>query len=476
MYTRVKSLVLTNNSVKIINIEANVHRGMFAFSVLGVPSNYEKKIRTKINSIFKINNQKLPNKKMIFNIEKIDGKYDYDLLDLPIFVAVLKILKLHNFNDEVYVGSLGINGDLLALDKPYAYINYASDHPDECFNIPYYKGLIKYRKQDKIFMYKNISHLLKADFDIPILICDKKEGFERISLDINDIIGQERLIRAIIISLVGRHHILVSGVAGTGKSLSFQAAKSILPDQDFKEQFLINQYTDKENSFSSKANFVDLKKTTSINDLFGSKTKKSILTMNQGGFLIFDEINLYPTKLLNSLKTYMDLNNDEIFNKEHVTIFANQNPCPCGNYGSKFKECKCSVGEIGRFSSKINKPFSDRFHIRVKTDSEFKPDKKHKYDIDQIRNNIKRAWNMQKTRYGNQVFSYNGFLNTRDLNKFIKLDENLDIKLTEFVEFYKLSIREKHNIIRVARSIADYEQSLNIEFEHLFEALSYQIN
>lgn len=476
MYTRVKTLIYTNETIKTISIEANIHRGMFAFSVLGVPTSYERKIRTKINSIFKMNNQKLPNKNIIFNVEDVDQRYDYDLLDLPIFICLLKILNLHEFKDEIFVGSLGINGDLIALNMPYLFINYADDHKDKVINIPFYEKLVKYEASDKIRMFKNVNELIDGiSYDLR-LVKNQEISFEKSDLDLNDVIGQERLIRAIIISLVGRHHLLVSGVAGTGKSLSFKAAKSILPSQNYKEQLLINSYIDKEEIFSSKVNFLEVEKSTSNKEFFGSKTKRSLLSINQGGFLLFDEINLYPTSLLNDLKTYMDLNDENDSNKDRITIFANQNPCPCGNKGSKFKECKCSIGEINRFTNKINKPFSDRFHIKVKTDSEFIAQQENKYDIDKIKKNIEKAWDMQKTRYGDRPFSYNGFLNTKELNRFINLNENLEEKLIEFVEFYKLSLREKHNILRVARSIADYEQIQEIKFEHLFEALSYQIN
>lgn len=139
MYTKVKTLIYTNKQIKRLYIEANIYRGMFAFYVLGVSTKYEKKIREKVNSIFKLYNRRLPNKKIVFNIPEIKEKYDYDLLDLPIFVALLKILNIKNFEDNFFIGSLGLKGDLNPLTYPYRLINYIEDYKSDSFIIPYEK-------------------------------------------------------------------------------------------------------------------------------------------------------------------------------------------------------------------------------------------------------------------------------------------------------------------------------------------------
>lgn len=478
MYTKIRSLIFTNEAIKEITIEANIYRGMFAFNVLGVSSTYERKIREKINAIFKLNGQKLPNKKMVFNVEIIDEKYDYELLDLPIFIALLKILKIHNFKDEYYTGSFGIKGDLLPLEYPYKLINFLKTKDDIKINIPYDDNLVLATKINNISMYKNVLDLLHNRKYVLSHVKEFEDADDNSELDINSIIGQERLIRALIISIVGKHHLIVSGVAGTGKSLSFKAIQSLLPDLTYDEQLLVNAYNNSSDKFIRTSNFTEVAKNITMSEFCGSKTKISLLNKNLGGFLIFDEINLYPNKILDTVKSFMDLNRDQNKEEKYITIFANMNPCPCGNYGSKYKKCTCSMGAINSFQNKIKKPFIDRFHIKVKTDSEFNDNEynsQNKYNIADIKNKIMTAWNMQKNRYNNKNFSYNGFVKGKDLSNLIKFNKEIENKLDEFVEFYKLSMREKHNIIRVSRSIADYEASKFIKLEHLFEAVSYQI-
>lgn len=308
MYTKVKSLVIANQKIITINVEANISRGMFAFKVLGVTSTYEKKIKEKINSIFKTYGQKLPNKKMIFNIESIDQKYDYDLLDLPILIALLKLLKIHDFKDEYYIGSLGIKGDLEGLKYPYRIINYISYQKNVKVNIPYDKSLVTNNNTNRILMFKSVLDLINDKFYQLKNIDELSLSEEKKQLDVNAIVGQDRLVRALIISLVGKHHTIVSGVSGTGKSLSFKSIESLLPNLNYQEQLLVNSYTKNFEKFKTKLNLIEVEKNISLAEFSGSKSKISLLNKNIGGFLILDEINLYPKSILTKVKSLMDIN------------------------------------------------------------------------------------------------------------------------------------------------------------------------
>lgn len=326
-------------------------------------------------------------------------------------------------------------------------------------------------------MCKNILDLVDKKYYEINLVKDKKFNEKSTTYNLNIFLGQKRLIRALIIALVGRHHFMVSGVKGTGKSLCFRLIQSVFPNQNHKEMLLLNSYTKSNEKFLKKAPVIEIDKAMSINDFQGSKTKTPFLDKHIGSYLLFDEINLYSNKILDSLKSVMDSNIELKDRKRFITIFANCNLCPCGNYGSKYKKCFCSMGAINSFKNKIKKPFLERFHIRVSTDSEYTDNKdKDKYNLEEIKEKIKSAWIIQEKRYKNSIFSYNGFLNIKDLSSYVYIEDEVKEKLDELIEFYKLSLRQKHNIIKVARSIADYEETELISIKHISEALSYQIN
>lgn len=134
------------------------------------------------------------------------------------------------------------------------------------------------------------------------------------------------------------------------------------------------------------------------------------------------------------------------------------------------------MGAINRYQSKINKPFLERFHIIINTDAEFSMKyNKNKYDLDDISKKIKRAWSIQNKRYKDKSYSYNAFVSGTNLIALLNQDKKLIEKIKELSKHYKLTLRKEHNMIRLARSIADFEGHKDIREADLYEALSYQI-
>ena len=143
MYTRTKALVTAIDNIQEINIEANIQRGMFAFSVLGTPYRYSKKIKEKIKVVLKQYNIKLPNKRITVEVQKCESKYNYDELDFAILVIILKLLNIKEFdNNNLYIGSISLLGELVPLEYPYRLINYYNDNQDVIINMPYDKKLV----------------------------------------------------------------------------------------------------------------------------------------------------------------------------------------------------------------------------------------------------------------------------------------------------------------------------------------------
>lgn len=478
MYTRTKALVTAIDNIKEINIEANIQRGMFAFSVLGTPYRYSKKIKEKIKVVLKQYNIKLPNKRITVEVEKCESKYNYDELDFAILVSILKLLNIKKFdNNNLYIGSISLLGELVPLEYPYRLINYYNDNQDVIINMPYDKKLVNLEMCQDLRMIEDIDGLLNNDYKLlKVFNFNEIKHDDDHDIDLNSIIGQENLIRALIIALAGRHHLIVTGVSGTGKSLSFKAIESIIPLSDRAELLEINNFTKDDETFITKLQVNKLEKNITLNQLKGSTRKISRLKMLIPSVVVLEELNNYSKNILEFLKEEMDYDRIDSNYKGQLTIFANMNPCPCGNYGSKVNTCKCSMGEISRFENALKKPFYDRFQIKVRTDSEYNiQDTKNKYNIDEVRNKIKTAWDMQKERYKDLGIRYNAFLTVDELEHYIGLEDKLERKLSELTEFYKLSLRQKHNIIKIARTIADYDHEDKIKADHLYEAISYQI-
>lgn len=156
---------------------------------------------------------------------------------------------------------------------------------------------------------------------------------------------------------------------------------------------------------------------------------------------------------------------------------ASMNPCPCGFYGSKDKECHCSPQEISRYMGKISGPLLDRIDIQI----EVTPVKYQKLDSDiqqetskQIRQRVNKARKIQQIRYQEHGIYSNAELTPALIQKYCKLNSNEKKLLQNAFERLGLSARAHARILKVARTIADLEGKECIEAKHLAEAIGYR--
>jgi magnesium chelatase family protein len=158
-------------------------------------------------------------------------------------------------------------------------------------------------------------------------------------------------------------------------------------------------------------------------------------------------------------------------------LAASMNPCPCGYYGSKEKECTCSNVAISKYMGKISGPLLDRIDICI----EVSPVKYEKLDSAEkiessaeIKARVNKARKIQYERYKNSKILSNAELTPKLIDEFCKLDEKGKKILEEAFNRLKLSARAYGRILKVARTIADLEASANIEVKHIAEAIQYR--
>ena len=156
---------------------------------------------------------------------------------------------------------------------------------------------------------------------------------------------------------------------------------------------------------------------------------------------------------------------------------ASMNPCSCGFYGSKEKECTCSPQSIARYMNKISGPLLDRIDIQI----EVTPVKYQKLDEEglsesssKIKERVNKARRIQQERYKNDGIYSNAELTPKLTQKYCKLDGPSRTLLQKAFEKLGLSARAHGRILKVARTIADLEKSENIEQKHIAEAIQYR--
>lgn len=202
------------------------------------------------------------------------------------------------------------------------------------------------------------------------------------------------------------------------------------------------------------------------------------------GVLFLDELPEFNPNTLEVLRGPIEDNfvtisrlNASITYPCNFMFIASMNPCPCGYYGSNEKECTCKPYQIRNYMNKISGPLLDRIdiHIEVNSIKYNKLNSNEKVDTSEdIRERVNKARKKQNERYKDYNIFSNSELTPDMIEKFCKLDCKSKRLLQNAFEKLGLSVRAYGRILKVARTIADLEDSDNILEKHLVEAIQYR--
>lgn len=216
----------------------------------------------------------------------------------------------------------------------------------------------------------------------------------------------------------------------------------------------------------------------------GTIPKPGEISLAHNGVLFLDELPEFNKNTLEVLRGPLE---DGIINISRVNaqltypcnfmFVASMNPCPCGFFGSKEKECSCTPSAIQKYMGKISGPLLDRIDIQI----EVTPVKYEKLENEEIpeasaiiKKRVNNARKIQQERYKENGIYSNAQLTPKLLNKYCKLDKEGKLILQNAFERLGLSARAHGRILKVARTIADLENSENIKVEHIAEAIQYR--
>lgn len=214
-----------------------------------------------------------------------------------------------------------------------------------------------------------------------------------------------------------------------------------------------------------------------LNFLFYGSTSLS-------GVLFLDEMPEFSKKSLEILRQPMEdryirlsrVQGNYCFPADFLLLAA-MNPCPCGYYPD-MNRCTCSQGEITGYLRKISQPLLDRIDLCAEADpmsyEELSANRKAE-SSSEIRRRVEKAVQIQKERYKNTDFRFNGDLPAKALEQYCVLSSQGRELLRKAYDQLGISARAYHRILKVARTIADMENSEIIQKEHLQEAIGYRV-